>query len=977
MLLELLRKLAGAPRHEPVPDEGLLEHATDLMLRGDRRAAIAAYRDYLADDPYNLRVLNDLGTCLADTGDLAGASALFELAHSLDDTFIPAMVNHAKLLVDRNDGEQAMEYLRRAKTCFPTFLHTDNVYAGLLMRQGEPALADRYQLKSWLADFDNLRSANSHLFWSTYFETDQQKLAAEHRFWAETLRPVSPPMPAGAETPTGPWQPSCEPHAGRRIRIGYWSADFRNHSVRYFFRPLLEGHDTSRFEIFLYYDAPVEDAQTDLIRQRAEHFLTVQHMVDLELRDLIRSHDLDLLVDLAGHTSHNRLSLLQERMARLQVNAIGYPPTTGLRSVDYKLLDRHCVTEDAGQLYAEKPMVLPGSFWCFDPMEEAKVAPEPPMVANGFVTFGCVGNVSKITEDVAKAWIRILVAVPGSRLVLRSVTFEEPLAVAATRERLGGWGLPLARMEFLQPSGGADFLTSYNAIDIILDTYPFNGGTTTAFATYMGVPVVSITGNSLVNRMGLSMMAQFGAEHLAVRDTAAYVEAATRLAGDAGFLRAFRGRAREVYGSTPLGNGKLFAREFEAACVAALEDIGRENPADRPDTLAVLPAREIMRRAYAVMRASQPDAAQRVLAHCLRHYPDAAAAHLLHAQTIVWAGRVDEAAAYVLEKMDRFDPAERPSAWISLARMYLLQDDAVQARNALEQLRGLEVDDEFDREQAALYEASVSHDCAAAAETKALPPVRMRLLVSCDDHGRFEAVAAQLRAVCELPAGWSWRFDRVGESSRAAAYAQALADADADLLVFLQKNVEIHQRGFLRHLADALAESDVVSCAGARRWSRLDWRADGFEHKAGGFLSPSSERRHHHEVHVLGGGAKAIVPGMAILDGAVLALRPSALRAAAPFDEEMLGCEALMEEHWVHGLGQAGVRLAVHRNLGVLLTPSVDLDAGNRVEARMHCAAKMAFEPFEHLDEDHSSLSVPVRTPAEGVATLARYLRAA
>jgi protein O-GlcNAc transferase len=966
MLLNVLRRLAEAGRsaeNELVPDAGLLEYASELTISGDKRGAIKAYRDYLRTDPSNTRALNDLGACLADIGDLEQASASFELAYSLDDTFIPAMVNHAKLLVDNNRGQEALVFLERARICAPDFKHTDNVYAGLLMRHGDIDTARKFQLKAWLSDFDNLRSANANLFWVGYDDVQEETIAGEHRFWAETVKPI----------PDAEWQPALAPLEGRRIRIGYWSPDLRNHSVRYFFRPLLENQDRQRFEVILYHDFPGRDAQTGLMEGLAADFHEVHDLMDLDLRDLIRSHQLDILVDLAGHTSHNRMSLLQCRMAKLQINAIGYPPTTGLPSVDYKLLDRHVVTKDAARFYAERPLVLPDSFWCFDPMEDAPPASEPPMVANGRITFGAVGNVSKISERIAAAWAQILAAVPNSRLLVRSVTFVDPTCLAATRRRLAGWGLPTERIDFRAPEGGAAFFTSYNEIDIILDTFPFNGGTTSCFATYMGVPLVAIAGESLISRMALSMLTTLGFADLAVTDVPSYIARAIALANDPERVRLFKHTARERFLATSLGNGALFARDFEAACALALADDQTGQP-PRENRLAVLPEAEIVRRAYAVLGADQAEAAQRVLRHCLQHYPNAGAAHLLWAQILVWGGLVGEAIGYLSERVDTFSSTDQVSSWISIVRMRLLQRDLGAARDSMARLGSLAIEDAFDAAQLRLYRACaqvIEGTEMTASSLDQVPGTSLHIVVPSDSIERFQLVREQFERTCVLPTGCSLAFTRCSESQRIGAYRKALAGPTGSVVVLLQKNVEIHQPRFVQHVLQALDGADCVGSSGAKRWLRLDWRSDEFGQKAGGFVSPSSEKQGLHDLHVVGLGTQIIVPGMDILDGAVLAVRVQP-GLGDGFDDNLLGCETLLEESWSNALARAGKRLAVHRNLGVYLA-GVELDGSNRSEARMECARQMEFRPFEFLKADQVSLSTPTASAAEAVRVADAY----
>jgi protein O-GlcNAc transferase len=965
MLLKLVKKWIGDARPNAVrgPDSALLEKAQQLMLAGDNQGAIKAYRQYLETDPYNVSALNDLGACLVDTGDLVAAVSSLELAYTLDDTFVPAMTNYAKLLNDHySRGGDALKLLRRAKIARPEFMHTEAVYAGVCFKRGEGAKATRFQQRAWLANFDTLRIANGVMFWGAYDATEAQT-AAEHRFWAETLRPLEK---AGSDFVPRP--------PGDRIRIGYWSPDFRGHSVRFFFRPLLENHDRSRFEVVLFHDCPLPDEQTQKIRAAAEHFHDVHEMNDATLREFIREQQLDIIVDLAGHTSFNRLPLLQERLATLQVNALGYPPTTGLASVDAKLIDRHVATADDSRYYAEKPMVVAGSFWCYDPMEDVEEPAEPPVLRNGFVTFGCVGNIAKITADLLAAWKTILERVPDARLLLRSINFEDQIAVEAMRSTLAQAQIPLERVELLPPKGGAAFYTSYHEIDLILDTFPFNGGTTTCFATYMGVPVVTLAGESLVSRMGLSVMTNLGAPELAVRSIDEYVERAVAVARDTAFLAAFRRQARERYRSSALGNGRIFAKEFEDACEAMLAEKRTGSFSYRPQVPS-LPEKEVMRRAYAVIRRGQIDAAERVLAYCLRCYPESGKPHLLKAQMLVWGRHYLQALQYVEDRMATFAASDRASALLVVARLHLLLVDRAAAGKALAAVRELRVEDPFDRLQVDFLAA-----CAAprqlASPQAAHEPETVLFVVPCDDAARFERLRAHVASTCLCPEGWQVRFERCAEDARIGAYDASLRADSASIVVLLQKNVEIHSDSFLLDAQAALQGADIIGCVGARRWTRLDWRLDEFEQKAGSFATLSSEREGMVEVHWFGPGREVLVGGLAVLDGSVLVLRP-APGGYPPFDEKLLSAGTLLEEAWVFECARHGRRLAVHRNFGAFIDSSVALDESDRTEARVHYALERSFDPFAAESDDYFSVSGPAADAAEAVAVCRTYLEPA
>lgn len=981
MLLKLFRRLTSASKAkatQAVAVKQTLDEAFLLVQRGEYHAAIVKFRDYLKGDPYNVGALNDLGACLSYVGAEVQARETFALAYSLDDTSIPVIVNYAQLLSDRRLSGEAMPLLLRAKICEPNFSQTDSVYGSICLAKGDANAARRFHLQSWLANFDNLRLANCYLFSSSYSDIDEAELASEHRFWAETLAPIAA---EATESPPEDSTLGLPPINGfhdspqRRIRIGYWSPDFRSHSVRYFSRPLIENHDRSRFEVFLYHDCPVSDEQTELFRTVADQFHPVSDLPDQELGKLIRSHQLDILVELAGHTSFNRLSMMQQRLARLQITGLGYPATTGLASIDAKLSDVHVSTPDDPCYYTEQPLALPSSFWCFDPMEDVPIDTEPPVTKNGYVTFACVGNVAKMTASILDAWKEILGAVKDSRLVLRSISFEDVLAQKATEERMAEAGFDLSRVDFLKPERGTAYFASYNQIDIVLDTFPFNGGTTTCFATYMGVPVVSKAGNSLISRMGLSILTNLGLSDLVSTDLSGYVASAVKLATDVQRLRMFRIEARSRFQRTGLGNGKLFAGEFESACTELLVQKNEGIPLTFQSRIAYLPERELVRRAYAVMQAGQVAAAERILDHCLKAYPLAAGAHILRSHQFTLNGQYEEAANYLLQRLEDFSVVDQVPALISVARQYLLLEryDALSA--ILTRLHRGAIPEVFDQMQTRLFAACITGapDDMELKEPP-VPPRQMHFLVPCDSTERYKAMCAQIRDVCGGASHWTLTFERCEEHARTQAYLTAMSEQTETILVIAQKNVEIHSRNFPDLIADALSRQDLVGFAGARRWIRMDWRTDEFKQKAGCFLGRSSEKQGFVEIHWIGEGYEARSEQMSVLDGTLIALDRSRGGHIADFDEELLGCDTLLEEVWAHASFKAGKRLAVLRDLGVFVDSSMALDASNKTDARVRCSETMGFSPFEAGSDDGLSVSAPQPDMDVAIRTMRAFM---
>lgn len=974
MLMNLIRRLV-MPKNigskSPLLDQkAILEKASELMARGQSREAVEKYKEYLKLNPSNVTALNDLGVCLANIGDMQEAHRFFELAYVMDDSYTPAVVNHAKFLLDQKRSHESLPYLKNARALDPRFSHVDAVYAGLcLNNRGDVAGARYFQLQAWVANFDNLRLANCHLFYCSYDDMSEHLLAAEHRFWAETLLPIGERRNVNFSLKK----------QSEKIRIGYWSPDFRNHSVRYFFRPLQENHDREKFEVYVYHDSPFRDDETEHIQRASDEFHSVFELTDGDLIALMLSHELDVLVELAGHTSNNRVNLLQERLATVQITGLGYPPTTGLGTVDVKLLDKHLLTDDAASYYAEMPMVLPSSFWCFDPMEDTPVAlaTEPPMVGNKYVTFGCVGNIAKINDRILACWREILRRVPRSRLLIRAINFDDAAAEPALRARFLAAGLPMARVDLRKAEGGRAYFESYNAIDIILDTTPFNGGTTTCFAVYMGVPVVSWAGQSLISRMGLSIMSNMGASELVATDADGYVRRSVALSQDVTYLRRFKREARQRMRQTGLGNGLIFAQEFEQACTALLAHNKIAGDTGYVSQIDVLPAEEIVRRAYGALNYGQDDAARRILGHCLRHYPECGSAHILFTATMSGERRFEQATAYLLERLEGFSDEDRCAALVNVARNQILAGVSDQALKTVERLAGFVPESVFDQCQVQLYQAwFAALFSTTVPQQRSLPlPARGRLhcLIPCDDPIRFEAMCEQMQAFCMPIPGWDITYECCDEQQRVAVYHAVHGRSDIDVLLLLQKNIDVHQPLFFQEIVAALQDYDVVGYAGAKQWTMLDWITDAFEHKAAGFLTASSEKSGFLELMLVGGGGR-VLGDMAVLDGGLLAINRAAL-SLADCNADLLGAETLLEQVWSHAIQCAGGKLAVHRGLAVMVRQDVPLDRRYWAEVRTEIAERREFDLFAMQRPDFSFVSMPVSGAELAVAILNKYFK--
>jgi predicted O-linked N-acetylglucosamine transferase (SPINDLY family) len=383
-------------------------------------------------------------------------------------------------------------------------------------------------------------------------------IAEEHRRWnqvhAEPLRPFILPH-------TNERSPS------RRLRIGYVSPDFRAHSVAYFLEGLLEHHDHSQVEVFCYAEVANPDAVTARMEQLAGHWRRITGMPDAEVAELIRHDGIDILVDLAGHTANRRLLVFARKPAPVQVTWLGYPNTTGLDTIDYRLTDHFADPPGSTEhLHSEQLIRLPQSAWCYRPLENPPPVSAPPVHDTGHITFGCFNAMPKINRPLLELWSGILLAVPGSRLLLKNASLGETSMQHQLWKQLQEMGIGPERVEMVgcvpDLSG---HLGMYGRVDIALDTFPYHGTTTTCEALWMGVPVVTLAGKTHVSRVGASLLSNLGHQEWIASIPEEYVKIAVELAKDLPRLTALRSTLRERMQASPLMDAAGFARDIEAA----------------------------------------------------------------------------------------------------------------------------------------------------------------------------------------------------------------------------------------------------------------------------------------------------------------------------------------------------------------------------------------------------------------------------
>jgi FkbM family methyltransferase len=472
-----------------------------LQRRGDFEGAMAHYRRAVELGLRHALLYSNLGCLLRDLGHLQEGADQLERAVEIDPSAAHAHSNLGVTLALQGRSERAFQHLRLAVALQP----------------------------DWDLAHSNL------LFCLNYSDAvTPVEVAAQHRAFGRRH-----PEPEGE-------RPYTDPDPDRKLRVGLVSPDLKQHSVAYFLEPLLTAYDRQAFEYFCYSDVIRPDRVTERMRAAVDRWRPIRGLSDVDAAHLIRADRIDILIDLAGHTANNRMALFGARAAPVQMSYLGYPNTTGLSAIDWRITDEWADPPGLTEaLHSEELLRLPGGFLCFQPRA---ISPEPsalPARGSGRVTFGSFNLQAKISPTVIALWAAILDRVPGARLCLKGPAFADPATRAIFEQRLAASPLAGHAVELLSHlDAERDHLAAYGRIDIALDTWPYGGTTTTCEALWMGVPVVTLAGRTHVSRVGASLLTRLGQSDLIAETAEDYVAIAARLAADLDGLAARRASLR-------------------------------------------------------------------------------------------------------------------------------------------------------------------------------------------------------------------------------------------------------------------------------------------------------------------------------------------------------------------------------------------------------------------------------------------------
>jgi len=538
-----------------------------LHALGQFEEAIACHREALRLNPQFIDAWNNLALALAALRRYDEAADAYRAALRVqpNPAYAEIMANLGTMLIATDRLDEACDAYRESLRARPDYVHAHNNLGNALREQG---LIDEAIecFRTAIRLRPDYVLGHSNLLFALYFHPDvtNEQLLAEHRAWAKVH---ADPITASATTTTTTTRGNA-PDLQRRLRVGFVSPDLRDHPIGRFMLPLLSHRDRAPMEVICYSATKRPDDITRQLREQSDAWRVSVGVPDAALAEMIRADGIDVLIDLSLHSSGNALLTFARKPAPVQITWLGYPGTSGMTAMDFRLTDPHldpssadaAADADAHPKYSERSLRLPRTYWCYAaPLEAPPDVAPPPARSAGHVTFGCLNQFSKVSSTTRQTWLKILANTPNSRLILHALPGRHRQRIAG---EFASAGVDPARVEWIDKLPIEQYLATYNRIDIALDPFPYNGGTTTCDALWMGCPVVTLAGHRAAARAGVSLLSNAGLPELIARDLDDYIRIATELAGDSRRLMELRSTMRDRLRGSPLMDAAAFARDF-------------------------------------------------------------------------------------------------------------------------------------------------------------------------------------------------------------------------------------------------------------------------------------------------------------------------------------------------------------------------------------------------------------------------------
>ena len=507
----------------PAMPEGWHNLAVSFDRLGDTDRAMAMARRAVAVRPSMIEGITMIGMLHLRKGEFTEAETELRRAMDIRPTHAPAIAALANVYVERGDHATAQELAQRAADADPNDFRAFDVLLMTLISDHRPTPVEIFQ---------------------------------QHQRYGNKFAVANPPVLRRERL-----------NPAKRLRIGYVSPDFRAHSVSFFSSGLFRLHNHHEFEIVFYDDSLKPDNVTLSIKNCGDQWHRVVGISHERLAEQIASDEIDILVDLAGHTADNRLPMFALKPAPIQISYLGYPSTSGVPAIDYRITDE--LADPVGfsdQVHTEKLIRVPAPFLCYQPSLEEMHTKSLPALSNGFITFCSFNVASKLNDAVIDLWARVLMAVDRSRLIIKASALNDPETCRRIEKRFAAMGVQPDRLQLMQKTKSySEHMECYNQADVALDTFPYNGTTTTCEALWMGLPVIALAGKTHSARVGVSLLSSIGLNDWITEDFDAYIERAKLAAGNFDLLSLLRSGMRDRMQRSPLMDSKRITASIEKA----------------------------------------------------------------------------------------------------------------------------------------------------------------------------------------------------------------------------------------------------------------------------------------------------------------------------------------------------------------------------------------------------------------------------
>jgi protein O-GlcNAc transferase len=532
-----------------------------LEAQGRKGEARTFLEERIASCPesayYRVMLAKECADCLDFEGTVQHLTAA--IAMGVRDPYIDMHIGAALCRLEREP--EARSYFDSAVAADPSFLHETLFHRGYYYTRSGDSHTGLELLEQSIKSNPDYQPAHSLILLNLSHSAGALNRSYRHaadRFSHAVEGPIQalPPLPAelvGAES--------------KVLRVGFVAGEFREHPLLHFLVGILEHVNKNRVELVAFSNNQKNDSGTQVFKALFSRWHDIQNMGDDAVADLVRTEQIDILIDLSGHTGDARLPVFARKPASVQVAWLGYFASTGMKAMDYIIADAACVPEHSEEWFSEKVFRLPATRLCMTVPRTSRPIPvmQAPCTAQGYVTFGSFQQLAKINAEVLGVWAKVLTAVPRSRLKIQNMAMNNATMREQICANMVAAGIDLSRVELVGGSEWESYLEAHNGVDISLDTFPYPGGTTTAFAIWMGVPTITLAGDTMLSRQGASMLGCVGLADWVAKDEAEYVEIARRFSSDTERLAQLRGSLRKVAEQSPLFDTKTFAVNLESA----------------------------------------------------------------------------------------------------------------------------------------------------------------------------------------------------------------------------------------------------------------------------------------------------------------------------------------------------------------------------------------------------------------------------